>query len=66
MNISQTIALVRKIGYPLLKYLGDVQAITSDKPGAIERRIARRAAGKVTGHAMGAFDQWLKSLMGGK
>lgn len=41
--------------YFIAKFLGDVQAITSPRKGAISRRIQRRVAGKVTGR----FLSWL-------
>jgi hypothetical protein len=40
---------VRSILYWLAKFLGDINAIRKDKVG---KRIARRAAGKVTGHGL--------------
>lgn len=47
-----TIAQIRLWLYPLAKYLGDLQAITSPRRGAIQRRITRRIAGKVTGRTV--------------
>jgi len=48
-----TINKFRSFLYALAKYSGDVQAITSNKPGAVERRIKRRVAGYFTGRALG-------------
>ena len=48
-----TLNQFRSLLYGLAKALGDVQALTSKKPGAIPRRIGRRIAGKVTGKLMG-------------
>lgn len=39
--------------YAAAKYSGDVQALLSPRRGAILRRIARRIAGNITGHALG-------------
>ena len=39
--------------YALAKILGDIQAIQSPRPGAIERRIKRRLLGKIMGRIMG-------------
>ena len=47
-----TIAKLRSWLYPLAKYLGDVQALTSPRKGAVQRRITRRIAGKVTGRTV--------------
>jgi hypothetical protein len=47
-----TIAKIRAMLYPLAKYLGDAQALTSKRRGAVRRRIARRIAGKVTGRTI--------------
>lgn len=44
---------IRSWLYPLAKYLGDLQALTSKREGAISRRIGRRIAGKITGSALG-------------
>lgn len=38
--------------YTLAKYLGDYQALTSKRKGAIPRRIGRRVAGKMTGRLL--------------
>lgn len=42
---------IRKVGYPVLKYTGDAEAVMR---GTIFRRIGRRIMGKFTGKAMGA------------
>lgn len=47
-----TIAQFRAMIYPLAKYLGDLQALTSKRKGAVQRRITRRIAGKVTGKTL--------------
>lgn len=39
--------------YDLAKVLGDVQAVKSGDPKKIAKRVGRRAAGKVTGRALG-------------
>lgn len=39
-------------GYKILKFLGDIQALTSKKPNAVPKRIGRRIVGKVTGKAI--------------
>jgi hypothetical protein len=46
MSINKT----RGFLYALAKFLGDVNAV---KKGTIGKRIARRAAGKITGRALG-------------
>lgn len=46
--------------YTAAKILGDVQAVTSDRPGAVQRRVVRRVAGKLTGRGLGKFDRWLR------
>lgn len=56
MKINQ----LRSWLYTAAKILGDVQAVTSDKPGAVQRRVARRIAGKAAGRALGKFDRWLR------
>lgn len=43
----------RGLLYGLAKLLGDVQAITSPKPNAIPKRVARRIVGKGTGRFLG-------------
>ena len=48
-----TINQLRTVLYKVAKYLGDVQALTSKKPGAIPKRIARRLAGRATGKLLG-------------
>jgi len=45
MNIHKTRGLL----YKLAKFLGDLSAISSSKPGKAAKRITRRATGKVTG-----------------
>jgi hypothetical protein len=47
-----TLSKFRSILYNTAKALGDVQAVTSKRKGAIERRVARRIAGKVTGRTV--------------
>ena len=47
-----TIAKIRSWLYPIAKYLGDAQALTSKRNGAIPQRITRRIAGKVTGRTI--------------
>ncbi|NLX91896.1 MAG: hypothetical protein GXZ07_10015 [Firmicutes bacterium] len=47
MGINKT----RGFLYTLARLLGDFQAISSGSPKKIGKRIARRAAGKVTGRA---------------
>lgn len=41
--------------YLIAKLLGDVQAITSKRRGAVPRRIGRRAAGWATGRMLGSL-----------
>lgn len=53
MNLFKTIQTIRKIGYPTLKYLGDIQAAASPNKKAVQKRIARRIAGKATGRFLG-------------
>lgn len=48
-----TINRIRSWLYPLAKILGDLQALTSKRKGAIPRRVGRRIAGKITGRALG-------------
>jgi len=43
----------RRFLYGLAKYLGDAQAVTSKRKGAVWRRIGRRIAGKGTGRLLG-------------
>jgi len=45
-----TINQTRTLLYTIARLLGDVQAV---KSGRIGRRILRRAAGKITGRALG-------------
>lgn len=45
---------MRSLLYLIARIMGDVNAVRKDKVG---RRIARRAAGKVTGH-------WFRRLFG--
>jgi hypothetical protein len=47
-----TVNRFRGLLYTLAKYLGDYQALTSKRKGAIPRRVARRVAGKVTGRTL--------------
>ena len=39
----------RGILYKLAKFLGDLSAISSRKPGKVTKRITRRITGKATG-----------------
>ena len=48
-----TINKVRTKLYKTAKILGDIQAILSPKPRAIEKRIQRRIVGKLTGRMIG-------------
>lgn len=50
-----TINRIRSWLYPLAKYLGDIQALTSKRKGAIPRRVGRRIAGYFTGRALGSM-----------
>ncbi len=45
----------RRFLYALSKYLGDFQALSSKREGAVSRRIGRRIAGRLTGKALGRF-----------
>ena len=47
-----TINQFRRKLYIVAKYLGDIQALTSKRKGAIKRRVARRIAGKVMGRTV--------------
>jgi hypothetical protein len=49
MKINQ----FRRVLYAVAKYLGDAQALTSKRKGAVWRRIGRRIAGKGTGRLLG-------------
>lgn len=49
MSFNKTRGLL----YRIAKFLGDLQAISSGSPGKMTRRVGRRAAGKVTGRAIG-------------
>lgn len=51
-NEKITIGKIRKMAYKTGKTLGDVQAVKKKKVG---KRIARRAAGKLVGRALGAL-----------
>ena len=51
-NEKITIGKIRKMAYKTGKTLGDVQAVKKKKIG---KRIARRAAGKLVGRALGAL-----------
>lgn len=53
MSLFKTIQKIRKVGYPTLKYLGDVQAAVSPNKKAVQKRVARRLAGKATGRFLG-------------
>jgi hypothetical protein len=48
-----TINRFRRILYALAKYLGDAQAVTSKRKGAVSRRVGRRIAGRIAGKALG-------------
>lgn len=48
-----TLNQFRRILYTTAKYTGDLQALTSKKKGAIERRLARRGLGYMLGRFMG-------------
>lgn len=48
-----TISKFRSILYFTAKILGDVQAVKSNRKGAIKKRVARRIAGKVAGRILG-------------
>ena len=45
MSIHKTRGLL----YKLAKFLGDLSAISSRKPGKVTKRITRRITGKATG-----------------
>ena len=45
MNIHKTRGLL----YKLAKFLGDISAVGSRKPGKVTKRITRRVTGKATG-----------------
>jgi len=45
MSINKTRGLL----YKLAKLLGDISAVSGNKPGKITKRIARRGTGKATG-----------------
>lgn len=53
MSLFKTIQKIRNVGYPTLKYLGDIQAAVSPNKKAVQKRVARRVAGKVTGRFLG-------------
>lgn len=44
---------LRSFLYLAAKLLGDVQAVRSPRPGALEKRLMRRVAGKITGRLLG-------------
>ncbi|MCA8927608.1 MAG: hypothetical protein KDC18_06015 [Alphaproteobacteria bacterium] len=46
-----TINQFRGLLYRIAKYSGDMQALTSKRPGAVQRRIWRRILGKLLGRA---------------
>ena len=52
-----TISKARGALYAVAKALGDLQAATSEKPGAIRRRVLQRLWGRFLGR--NAFD-WIK------
>ncbi len=43
----------RRFLYTFAKYLGDAQAVTSKRRGAVSRRVGRRIAGRITGKGLG-------------
>lgn len=43
----------RSVLYTTAKYLGDVQALTSKKEGAVKKRIFRRILGYMFGKSIG-------------
>ena len=45
MNINRT----RVILYKLAKLLGDLSAVSSNRPDKVTKRVARRITGKATG-----------------
>jgi hypothetical protein len=47
-----TVNMFRRFLYMLSKYLGDYQALSSQRKGAIQRRVARRVTGKVLGRTL--------------
>jgi hypothetical protein len=47
-----SISALRSVLYALARFLGDVSAIQRG-PDAMAKRLARRAAGKVTGRMLG-------------
>ena len=47
MSINKT----RSILYKLAKLLGDLSAVSSNKPGKVTKRATRRITGKATGKA---------------
>ena len=51
-EFSVSIGKTRGFLYELAKLLGDLQAISSGKPGKVARRVGRRAAGKAVGRGM--------------
>lgn len=48
-----TLNKFRRFLYTFSKYLGDVQAVTSKREGAVTRRIGRRIAGRIAGKGLG-------------
>lgn len=44
-----TINQFRRWLYRITKYSGDLQALTSERKGAVSRRVGRRVAGWATG-----------------
>lgn len=47
-----TINQLRRKMYVIAKFLGDIQALTSPRKGAVKRRIKRRILGKIFGRLM--------------
>lgn len=48
-----TLNRFRRFLYTLARYLGDAQAVTSKRKGAVRRRIGRRVAGRIAGKGLG-------------
>mgnify|MGYP005840219867 CR=1 FL=1 len=48
-----TFSRIRRALYALAKALGDAQAVTSRRKGAVGRRAGRRIAGRIAGKGLG-------------
>jgi len=59
-NRKVTISSARGVLYTIAKLLGDVQALTSKRKGAIPRRIIMRLGGKATGGILGKLSNMMK------